>query len=91
MLKQNLAVLYYKSSHTVKRLGLIIIESKSDYNLFTKSFAKNDAHLLYYTNYTAKLVAELIHKYNNIIIINLLNYILYVNLKKIRVLIINLE
>ena len=74
MLEQNLAVFHHKLSHTVKRLELIIVESKSDYNLFTKSFVKNDACLLCYASHTAKLVAELIYKYDNITVNSLLNY-----------------
>ena len=91
MLKWDLAVLHYKSLHTVKRLELIIVESKSDYNLFVKSSAKNNAYLLYYTSYTAKSVAELIYKYNDIIVNNLLDHMWYVNLVEMRVLMINLE
>ena len=74
MLKCDLVILCYKSSHTVERLELVIVESKSDYNLFTKSSAKNDACLLYYVSHTAKSVAKLIHEYNNMIINNLLSY-----------------
>ena len=91
VLEWDLAVLYHKSSHTIERLELIIVESKSDYDLFTKSFAKNDACLLYYTSHTAELIAKLIHKYNNITVNNLLNNIWYVNSAEIEALVINLE
>ena len=91
MLKWDLAVLCYKLSHTVERLELTIVESKSNYNLFTKSSAKNDAHLLCYTSYIAKSVAELIYEYNNMMMNDLLDHMWYVNPVEIRVLIINLK
>ena len=91
MLKWDLAVLYYKSSHTVERLELIIVESKSNYNLFTKSFVKNNACLLYYTSHAAKLVTKLIYEYDDIMINNLLDHMWFVNLTEIEMLMINLE
>ena len=91
VLKWDLAVLYYKSSHTVERLELIIVESKSDYNLFAKSSAKNDAHLLCYASHTAESVAKLIHKYDNMTVNDLLDHMWYVNLTEMRTLMINLE
>ena len=91
VLKWDLAVLYHKLSHTVERLELTIIESKSDYNLFTKSLAKNDACLLLYTSHVAKSVAKLIYKYNDMTVDNLLDHMWYVDLVKMRALIINLK
>ena len=66
------SVAHYYSS--VERLELIIVESKSDYNLFTKSSAKNDACLLQYASHTAESVAEHIHKYDDMIMNNLLDH-----------------
>ena len=74
VLKWDLAILYHKLSHIVKRLELIIIESKSDYNLFAKSFVKEYACLLCYASCVAESIAKLIYKYNDIIMNNLLSY-----------------
>ena len=75
VLKWDLAVLCHKSSHTIKRLELIIIESKSNYDLFAKSSAKNDACLLCYASHAAKSVVKIIHKYNNMTVNDLFDYI----------------
>ena len=91
MLKWDLTILCCKSSHIVERLELIIVESKSDYNLFTKSFVKNDAHLLCYTSCAAESVATLIHEYNDMMMNDLLNHMWYVNSVKMRALVINSE
>ena len=74
VLEWDLAVLCYKLSHTVEKLELIIVEGKSNYDFFTKSSAKNDAHLLCYNNHTAKLVAKLIYKYNDMTVDDLSDY-----------------
>ena len=74
VLEQDSAVLCHKLLNTIKRLELIIVKDKSDYDFFTKSFAKNDAHHLCYTSCAAELVAELIYKYNVIMMNDLLEH-----------------
>ena len=91
MLKWDSAVLCHKSSHTIKWLELIIVEGKSDYNLFTKSSAKNDAHLLCYTSHTTKSVTKLIHEYNNMTVDDLSDHMWYVNSAEMSALVINLK
>ena len=75
MLKWDSAALCHKLLHIVKRLELIIVEDKSDYDFFTKSSAKNDTHLLCYTSCAAESVAELIYEYDNIMMNDLSDHI----------------
>ena len=91
MLKWDSAVLCHKSSHTVERLGLIIVEGKSDYNLFTKSSAKNEACLLHYTSHAAESVTKLIYEYNDMTVNDLSDHMWYVDLIEMRALMINLR